>query len=92
MRMSTRGSASPGEQRSPRGSDALQQLRRGELTLDDYLDFRADEAVKDLALVLPKHRVDVIRAAMREQLATDPVLLRMVSHLTRLGGLPGAER
>jgi hypothetical protein len=90
--MSTRGSASASEQRSPRGSDALQKLRRGELTLEEYLDFRADEAVKDLALALPKRRVEMIRATVREQLATDPVLLEMVSHLTRLGGLPGAER
>jgi hypothetical protein len=65
-----------------RASDALLRLRRGEITLDEYLDFRADEAIRDIEGVLPTRRVAVIRETLRQQLAMDPVLVGMVEHLT----------
>lgn len=57
-------------------------MRRGEITLDAYLDFRADESVKALAASLPADRLRMIRDTMREQLATDPVLLAMIRGIT----------
>jgi hypothetical protein len=92
-RMSTRGGASGATAEKISGaSEQLAKLRRGELTLDAYLDFRADEAVKDLASTLPTRRVQVIREAIREQLATDPVLLAMVEHVAQVGREGTRER
>jgi len=74
------------------GSEALGRLRRGEITLDAYLDFRADEAVRDLVGVVSAERVRTIRDALREQLATDPVLTAMVEHVARTARDGGPAR
>ncbi len=79
------GASGATARRIPGGSDALMRLRRGELSLDAYLDFRADEAVRDLSKALPPDRVATIRTAIREQLATDPVLLALVDHVRNTG-------
>lgn len=70
------------------GSAPLEQLRRGEVTLDAYLDFRADESVKYLAKTLPAAHVRLLRDAAREMLSSDPVLIRMLRGVTGvdLGG------
>lgn len=67
------------------GSEPLARLRRGEISLDAYLDFRADEAVRELDRALPPARVAIIRNALREQLASDPVLLALVEHVRQVG-------
>jgi len=64
------------------GSEALGQLQRGELTLDAYLDFRADESVRALQGRVPPERLKLVRDEIREQLSEDPTLLEMVRQLT----------
>jgi hypothetical protein len=71
------------------GSAPLDQLRRREITLDAYLDFRADESVKHLTQKLPASRVRMLRETARELLSSDPVLLRMLKGIT--GAEPGAS-
>ncbi len=87
--MSAQGSSGALDRAGNGGSAALERLRRGEITLDAYLDFRADESVKALSGSIPEERLEMIRLAMREQLATDPVLLAMVEAVT--GGKPEAN-
>ena len=64
------------------GSEALAQLQRGEMTLEAYLDFRADESVRGLHGRVSPERIELVRDEIREQLSEDPVLLEMVRQLT----------
>lgn len=79
------GAGGAATQKVAAGSEPLTRLRRGEISLDAYLDFRADEAVRELGRALPPARVAIIRAAIREQLASDPVLLALVDHVRTVG-------
>lgn len=68
-------------------SDALAQLKAGEITLDAYLDAKADKAVLHLQGLVPAGRLRMIRELLREQLETDPVCVRLVQRVT--GQAPG---
>jgi hypothetical protein len=67
-------------------SAPLEQLRRGEITLDTYLDYRADEGVRGISHLVSPAQLEAIRQAMREQLAQDPVLLALVHQVTEPEG------
>ena len=75
----------------PRGSEALEQLRRGEIDLDRYLDTRVGEAVRPYEGKLPPAQLDFVRQSLREQLATDPVLVELVRRTTGAVPTPQAE-
>lgn len=60
----------------------VDRLHSGELTQEQYLDIRADEAVHHLVGQLPADQVDTIRATLREQLSTDPLLVTLVRRAT----------
>ena len=63
-------------------SAALSSLQRGELSLDQYLDGRVSEATSHLAGKLSPEQFDFVRQSLREQLATDPVLVELVQRAT----------
>ncbi len=60
----------------------VDRLQSGELTRDQYLDIRADQAVHHLVGRLSTDQIDTIRATLREQLSTDPLLLTLVRRAT----------
>lgn len=64
------------------GSDALGQLQRGEINVDQYLDTRVEHAVQHLAGRLSPEQLDFVKSTLREQLATDPVLTELVKRAT----------
>jgi hypothetical protein len=68
------------------GSDELGRLQRGELALDEYLDQRSAEAVRHLEGKLPADQLAFVQQTLREQLASDPVLVELVQRAT--GKLP----
>ena len=72
----------PGTTEKVKSSEALGALQRGEIGLDQYLDHRADEAVRHLAGKLPGEEIDFIRETVRQTLATDPVLMELVRRTT----------
>jgi hypothetical protein len=63
-------------------SEALAQLRRGEIDRSRYLDVRAQAAVSHLEGRLPAEQVDVVRETLRTQLESDPVLAELVRRAT----------
>jgi hypothetical protein len=67
---------------APSEGDLVSRLQAGQLTKDEYLDLRAAQAVRHLEGQLPTEKIDVIRAALREQLNTDPLLIAMVRRAT----------
>jgi len=72
-----------------RGSSALASLQRGELSLDQYLDSRVAEATSHLVGKLSPEQLDFVKQSLREQMATDPVLVELVHRTT--GASPAAE-
>jgi hypothetical protein len=64
------------------GSALLDQLKRGEIDLDGYLDAQVNAATAHVQGALPAAQLDFIREALREQIATDPVLTELVRRAT----------
>lgn len=67
---------------SERISAALSSLQRGELSLDQYLDGRVNDATHHLAGKISPEQLDFVKQSLREQLATDPVLVELVQRTT----------
>lgn len=63
-------------------NDPLSRLESGELSVDQYLDARVDEAVAHLVSKLPAEQVAHIRSSLREQLESDPTLVELVRRAT----------
>src|SRR5438045_3408161 len=70
-----------GSERST-GSALLDQLRRGEIDVEHYLDAQVSAAVSHVQGALAPSQLDFIRETLREQIATDPVLVELVRRAT----------
>lgn len=66
----------------PVGNSLVNQLHAGQLTQDQYLDIRAEEAVRHLVGKVSTEQIDLIRATLRERLSTDPLLINMIRRAT----------
>src|SRR5450432_969237 len=67
---------------SARISAELSSLQRGELSLDQYLDGRVNDATSHLAGKISPDQLEFVKQSLREQLATDPVLVELVQRTT----------
>jgi hypothetical protein len=67
---------------APASSPLLERLRRGEIGLDEYLDDRTEHAMRHLRSTLSAEQLASVRATLREQLLTDPVLVELVRRAT----------
>jgi len=86
---STEGAADvgrAGEAEQSAATGALERLGRGEINLDQYLDGRVADAIEHLQGRVPPAQLDFVRAALRESLASDPVLVELVRRAT--GSVP----
>lgn len=54
--------------------DVLQQLQRGEITLDEFLDQRVEIALAHIVRLVSEERLALLRDVMREHVRTDPVV------------------
>ena len=70
-------------------STLLEQLRRGEIDLDRYLDVQVNSAMSHVSGALPAAQLDFIRETLREQIASDPVLVELMRRAT--GSTPKAR-
>ncbi len=68
-------------------SSTLARLRAGELSVSQYLDAKVQEATAHLPKLAPE-QLDFVRASLREQLASDPMLADLVKAAT--GSVPPA--
>jgi hypothetical protein len=68
---------------------SLQRLRAGEISADQYLDLKANEATAHLEGKLTTDQLEFVKNSLREQLASDPVLSDLVKAAT--GALPPAR-
>ena len=70
-------------------SAALSSLQRGELSLDQYLDGRVTDATSHLVGKLSPDQLEFVKQSLRDQIATDPVLVELVQRTT--GSAPASE-
>lgn len=63
--------------------ELLKRVQSGELSRDQYLDIKAEQAVSHLVGQLPGDQVELIRATIRDQIDQDPVLERLVQQALR---------
>lgn len=75
----------------PSESESLQKLKRGEMSLDSYLDERAEEALAHVKGRIPNETLENLRFVLRERLRSDPVLIEMVRRTTGLVPNPAGD-
>jgi hypothetical protein len=71
------------------GAGLLEQVQRGEIRLDAYLDVRVTDAVGHLEGKLSPEQLEFVKEELREQLRSDPVLIELVRRAT--GHSPEAQ-
>jgi hypothetical protein len=64
------------------GAELLDQVQRGEIRLDAYLDVRVANAVGHLEGKLSQEQLEFVKEELREQLRSDPVLIELVRRAT----------
>jgi hypothetical protein len=64
----------------------LDRLRAGEISVSQYLDIKVSEATSHLDRRLSTEQLGFIRNSLREQIASDPMLVELVKAST--GSLP----
>jgi hypothetical protein len=64
------------------GAELLDQVQRGEIRLDAYLDVRVANAVGHLEGKLSPEQLEFVKDELREQLRSDPVLIELVRRAT----------
>jgi hypothetical protein len=72
------------------GSEALEKLKRGEWTVEQYVEDRIERALGAVPVPLTAEQRDSVRETLRAQLETDPVV-REYARLTT-GRAAGAGR
>ena len=72
----------PEQAEAPAPPTALEQLQRGDITVDQYLDTRVNQAVEHLDGRLGAEELDFVKQTLREQIAVDPVLIELVRRAT----------
>ena len=82
------GPSEKGESRTRSGrserfpSLSLQKVRRGEMTLDEYLDESTEEAVARVKHLLGPEDLEILRETLREHVRTDPVVVEMIRQMS----------
>jgi len=77
----TAGDFRVGETTAPVATD-LGRLERGEIGLDQYLDARVDEATRHLTGRVTAEQLAFVKATLRTELTSDPVLVELVRRTT----------
>ena len=72
------------------GSEALEKLKRGEWTVEQYIEDRVERALGAVPVPLTAEQRDSVRETLRAQLETDPVVREYARLTTR--GAAGAGR
>lgn len=60
----------------------LGRLERGEVTREQYVDYRIDEAVAPFTSRLSEHQLTEMRAVLRDRLESDPTVAELLRRAT----------
>jgi len=64
------------------GADPLSRLQRGEITREQYLEARVEEAAAPFATRLDPEQFEFMKSVLRDKLDADPVTLDLVRRAT----------
>ncbi len=81
-RVSTVSRAAPSSPPKASPSADLLSLERGEIDRATYLERCVEAAVRGLSRALSTQELELVREVLREQMATDPVILSTLERLT----------
>ncbi|HVY25465.1 MAG TPA: hypothetical protein VHB79_02900 [Polyangiaceae bacterium] len=73
------------------GSEALEKLKRGELTVEQYIEDRVERALSAVPVPLSAEQRETVRETLRFQVATDPVVAQY-AQLTTIQASKGTAR
>ena len=60
----------------------LRRLREKEISLEEYLDYQVEEALRPLRGLISSEQLEIVRETVRDELADNPVLIEMVRRVT----------
>ena len=63
-------------------SAELIKLRRGELTLDQYIDHKASLATRHLEKLLSPEQLEIVRDTVRTQMTSNPTTVELLRRTT----------
>jgi hypothetical protein len=75
------GAASRAEEVKATGPTPLERLRAGEIDVKGYVDAKVQEATAHLG-PMPPEKLEQIRAALRDRIGSDPMLVELVKKAT----------
>jgi hypothetical protein len=73
---------------APTESESARKVKRGEMSLDEYLDERAEEGLAHLKGKVADSTLETVRFVLREKLRTDPGLVEAVKRATGMTPQP----
>lgn len=82
MSSANRGAPAQAQDATPTPSESLEKLKRGELSLGEYLDEAVENALAHVKGRVTADMLDNFRVTLRESLRTDPTLIEIVQRLT----------
>lgn len=63
-------------------SEAVRRVKAGEMSLEEYIEERTEEALAHVKGKIPDETLDNIRYVLREKIRTDPLLVEAVRRTT----------
>jgi hypothetical protein len=69
-------------------SESVRKVKRGEMSLDEYLDERAEQGLAHLKGKFADSTIETVRFVLREKLRTDPGLVEAVKRATGMTPQP----
>ncbi len=65
-----------------KGEGPFDRLRSGELTSEQYLEIRVEQAITPFLHTLGPEQLEFVRATLRERLQSDPMLVELARRAT----------
>ncbi|MGC4068846.1 MAG: hypothetical protein QM784_30220 [Polyangiaceae bacterium] len=69
-------------------SEVVRKVKAGEMTLDEYIEHRIEEASSHLRGKVPSETLENLKFVMREKIRTDPLLVEAVHRATGITPRP----
>lgn len=73
-------------------SSLIDRLQKGELSVDQYLEERVEQAVAPFSAALGADDLEFVKSSLRAELESDPVLVELASRATGGGSPRGPAR
>ena len=69
-------------------SEAVRKVKSGEMSLEEYLEQRTEEALNHIRGKISEDTLETVRFVLREKIRTDPLLVEAVRRTTGVSPRP----